>query len=136
MNNNNENEQFINFDLRSEYSSGSNNCVICGKKRIFSLSFCGCGLCKEHSIQNLICPNHHIPLNRKYYIKKSFDNVEIIDNNENKDIKLCFVCNAEPATTSFNCGCPVKVCNKCFNENIFLFQIKKCPGCNQDYIEK
>ncbi len=135
-NNNNENEQFINFDLSSEFSSSSNNCAICGKKNIFSFSICGCALCKEHSVQNLICPIHNIQLNRKFYIKKSFDSVEIIENDKNKYIKLCSVCNAEPATTNFNCGCPVTVCNKCFNDNIFLFKIKKCPGCNKDYCEK
>ena len=132
----NENEQFINIeDLRSEYSSGSNNCVICGKKKIFSFSICGCALCREHSIpQNLICPNHNIVLNRKLYIKKTFNDVEIIPIDKSKYVKLCSICNIEPATMDFNCDCPVKVCNKCFNDNVYIFNIKRCPGCNKEYV--
>ena len=135
-----ENEQFINFeDIHSEFSIGSNNCVICGRKCIFSFSVCGCAICREHSVpqkgQTLICPNHNIPLNRKLYIKKSYTNLHIIPTDKSKYIQLCPICNVEPSIKSFNCGCSLKVCTKCFNENLYVFKIKKCPRCNHPYKE-
>ena len=133
-------EQFINFeDIHSEFSIGSNNCIICGRKCIFSFSVCGCAICREHSVpqkgQTLICPKNNIPLNRKLYIKKSYKNLDIIPKDKNKYIKLCPICNIEPAVKSFNCGCPLKICNKCFNDNLYIFQIKRCPNCNIPYKE-
>ncbi len=49
--NSTENEQFINFEaIHSEFSISSNNCVICGRKCIFSFCVCGCAICREHSV--------------------------------------------------------------------------------------
>jgi hypothetical protein len=74
-------------------------------------------------------------LNRKLYIKKSYKNLDIIPMDKNKYIKLCPICNIEPALKSFNCGCPLKICSKCFNDNLYIFQIKRCPNCNVPYKE-
>ena len=38
------------------------------------------------------------------------------------------ICKIEPVSMDFNCDCSVKVCNECFNDNIYIFNIKRWPG--------
>jgi uncharacterized membrane protein YciS (DUF1049 family) len=113
-----------------------NHCILCDNS-IFSFSKCGCGLCKEHAFlvdYNEICPIHKIPLEEKLVIKmekkklmkkKSFEDY--------KNVKICPVCKIEKGIVNFNCGCPCLLCNKCFNDNVYVFKFNKCPGCGKSY---
>ena len=49
---------------------------------------------------------------------------------------ICPLCKIYPATQSFNCGCNMKLCTKCFNDNIFVFKYNQCPGCGKPYNPK
>lgn len=116
----------------------SNNCVICNSKIIFSFSQCGCGLCKEHALgNNKMCPIHGVPLTDSLIIKNDKKSIVRIKSdekiNEQEKVKMCPVCGVVRGTTSFNCGCPVLLCDKCFNDNVFVFKYNRCPGCNKPY---
>ena len=118
-----------------------NKCVICGKKNIFNYADCYCALCIEHykSIMNnkngnkLYCPVHNIPLTKNFFIqlhKKSSLKGNAIDK---LSYVLCPICKLFPAKVSFNCGCKAKVCDKCFNDNIYIYKYKTCPLCGNPY---
>ena len=49
---------------------------------------------------------------------------------------MCPVCKIKNGTVSFNCGCPVLLCTKCFNDNVYVFKFNRCPGCNKPYDSK
>ena len=49
---------------------------------------------------------------------------------------VCPVCKIKNGTVSFNCGCPVLLCTKCFNDNVYVFKFNRCPGCNKPYDSK
>ena len=118
-------------------SSNSNGCVICNSKNIYSFSPCGCGLCKEHSSNKLTCPIHGVSVSENLMIKKDKKNIVRVKANERinteENLKMCPVCKISQGTTSFNCGCPVLLCDKCFHDNVFVFKFNRCPGCNKPY---
>ena len=45
----------------------------------------------------------------------------------------CPVCKINDGTQSFNCGCPMRVCENCFNDNVYVFKYNQCPGCGKQY---
>lgn len=117
----------------------SNVCVFCNSKNIYSFAQCGCGLCKEHiSEDNKIeCPIHGVSIIGNIVIKKNRKSIVRIKEEDKitgeHEVKMCPVCKIMKGTVSFNCGCPVLLCNKCFNDNVFVFKFNKCPGCNKPY---
>ena len=118
-------------------NNNSNHCILC-KKSIFSFSICGCGLCKEHSIEkDKKCPIHNCLLEDNMVIKKEIKKkLEKKNSHEDDDVKICPVCKIKNGTVSFNCGCPVLLCTKCFNDNVYVFKFNRCPGCNKPYDSK
>ena len=116
-------------------NSNNNNkhCILC-EKSIFSFSTCGCGLCKEHSIEkDKKCPIHNCLLEDNLVIKKEKKKKleKKNSNNSDDDCKMCHFCKIKKGTVSFNCGCPVLLCTKCFNDNVYVFKFNRCPGCNK-----
>ena len=120
-----------NFPVKG-FQLGS-DCVICHSKQIFSFAQCGCGLCKEHTfVRNMLCPNHQTSLSENFIVKKNFKKI-VKKNSENSDdekndVKMCAMCRIAPGTVSFNCGCPMLLCGKCYNDNIYVSGFNQCPG--------
>ena len=127
----------ISSKFKHNNSSGNiNHCVLC-EKSIFSFSNCGCGLCKEHSLQkDQKCPIHNSLLEDNMVIKKEKKKLEKKNSHNEDDVKICPVCKIKNGTVSFNCGCPVLLCTKCFNDNVYVFKFNRCPGCNKPYDPK
>lgn len=125
----------------------TNSCVICNKTEIYSIRKCGCVLCKEHTFDkanlegNLLCPIHQISLNKGIVFQKVKNKLKKMNSNEEasnlpsykEKYKICYICKVNKGKCSFNCGCPVLLCNECFNDNIYVFKINRCPGCNKPY---
>ena len=128
----------ISSKIKGNNNNNSNHCILC-KKSIFSFSICGCGLCKEHSIEkDKKCPIHNCLLEDNMVIKKEKKKKleKKNSNNSDDDVKMCPVCKIKNGTVSFNCGCPVLLCTKCFNDNVYVFKFNRCPGCNKPYDSK
>ena len=114
-------------------------CIICGNKNKYAIADCGCSICFEH--YKIIKKGKKINCNvHKTLISSniSFKMVEKsnIKGNALKKLGLdkCPICKINDATQSFNCNCTTKVCEKCFNDNIYVFKYNKCPGCGKEYI--
>lgn len=110
-------------------------CVICNGKEITSFANCGCGLCKEHSKLKYQedkyerCSKHQTIITESFVIKKAKKQHMELDFLRH----ICPICKMSPGTNSFNCGCPVFLCNHCFNDNMNVFKYKICPGCNNPF---
>ena len=111
-------------------------CVLCNKRRTVFISDCGCCLCKEHykkikNGENLICPIHNIYLEKNYVLtldkKSDLKGCAI----EHLGQQLCPICKVNTGTQGFNCNCNMKLCLKCFNENVYVFKYNTCPGCGK-----
>ena len=128
-----------NKDNMNSSSLFSSNCVVCASKDIYSFTQCGCGLCKEHfkDDSKAVCPMHGVSICGNMVIKKHKKHITKLKEKEmvtkGHDVKMCPVCEIMTGTVSFNCGCPVLLCEKCFNDNVFVFKFNKCPGCNKPY---
>lgn len=114
-------------------------CVICENKNIYTIADCGCSICFEHykiikNEKKFICKVHKVLINSSI----TFKMVEKsgIKGNALKKLGLdkCPICKINDGTQSFNCGCSTKVCEKCFNDNVYVFKYKCCPGCGKEYI--
>ena len=46
----------------------------------------------------------------------------------------CPICKINDGTQSFNCGCPMRVCENCFNSNVYVLKYNQCPGCGMPYV--
>ena len=128
----------ISSKIKGNNNNNSNHCILC-EKSIFSFSTCGCGLCKEHSVEkDQKCPIHNCLLEDNMVIKKEKKKKleKKNSNNSDDDVKMCPVCKIKNGTVSFNCGCPVLLCTKCFNDNVYVFKFNRCPGCNKPYDSK
>ena len=128
----------ISSKFKGNNNNNSNHCILC-EKSIFSFSTCGCGLCKEHSVErDQKCPIHNCLLEDNMVIKKEKKKKleKKNSNNSDDDVKMCPVCKIKNGTVSFNCGCPVLLCTKCFNDNVYVFKFNRCPGCNNPYDSK
>ena len=115
------------------------NCILCGKKNIYAFADCGCGLCKVHwnSMKNnidekIICRKHGTPLKSIIF---SLDNKSSIKGNavERLGLKICPVCKINNGTQSFNCECNTKICEKCFNDNVYFLKYNQYPGCGMPF---
>ena len=115
------------------------NCIVCGKKTIYAFADCGCGLCKEHwkymknnNNEKIMCRKHGTPLKSIIF---SLDNKSNIKGHavEKLGLKICPVCKINNGTQSFNCQCNTKICEKCFNDNVYFLQYNQCPGCGMPF---
>ena len=128
-------------DLPTEKSDSPvvNLCVVCGNKNVYTIADCGCSICLEHykiikKEKNITCRVHNIIMASSL----SFTMVEKsnIKGNalEKLGLKKCPICKINDGTQSFNCGCQMKVCEKCFNDNVYVFKYNQCPGCGESYV--
>ena len=115
-----------------------NCCVECGNKNTYCISECGCSLCLEHykmvkEGKNIKCRVHKTIIASKI----SFVMMEKSKIKGNALEKLglpkCPICKINDGTQSFNCGCPMRVCEKCFNDNVYVLKYNQCPGCGKEY---
>ena len=115
------------------------NCIVCGKKKIYAFGDCGCGLCKDHwkfiknpNNEKIICRKHGTQLKSIIF---SLDNQSNIKGHavEKLGLKKCPICKLNNGTQSFNCKCNMKLCEKCFNEYVYILNYNQCPGCGMPY---
>ena len=145
---NEENQEFSQNKSLSSSNSDSNGdkespevnvCVVCGGKKTYTIADCGCSLClDDYKIikgekERIKCRIHNVFLSSnisfEMYIKSNIKGHGI----ERIGLKKCLICKINDGTQSFNCGCPMRVCQKCFNDNIYVFKYNQCPGCGIPY---
>ena len=117
-----------------------NMCVVCGKKRIYTFADCGCALCFEHykliksNKETIKCRIHLVNLSKNIIFqldrKSSYKGNAL----EKLGLSLCPMCKINQGTQSFNCGCNMRICEKCFNEYVYVLKYSQCPGCGKPYI--
>ena len=117
-------------------------CVVCGNKKTYTIADCGCSLCAEHfkMIKNTKYLNHRIKCRVHNVYLTSNLCFEMTSKSKIKGNALhklglpkCPVCKINDGTQSFNCGCPMRVCENCFNDNVYVFKYNQCPGCGKQY---
>ena len=119
-----------------------NCCVVCQKKKIYSIADCGCSLCFEHwnlinnKKEKIKCKIHKTFLLANITFKLEKKSIYKGNAVEKLGLSLCPICKIQYATQSFNCGCPMKICEKCFNDNVYLLKYNHCPGCGKPYNPK
>ena len=115
-----------------------NRCVVCGSNKVYTMADCGCSICFEHfkiikKEKNITCRIHHIIMTSSISFKM-VEKSNIKGNAlEKLGLKKCPICKINDGTQSFNCGCMMKVCEKCFNDNVYVFNYNQCPGCGEPY---
>ena len=128
----------INVRTESE-SPVVDKCVICENNNMYTIADCGCCICFEHykiikKEKKYICRIHKTLMTSSI----SFKMVEksSIKGNALKKLGLpkCPICKINDGTQSFNCDCTTRVCEKCFNDNVYVFKYNRCPGCGKEYI--
>ena len=119
-----------------------NCCVVCGNKKTYSIADCGCSLCEQHfkiiklDKRKIQCRIHKIILGCSMYFDMALKSNIKGNAVEKLGLKKCPICKINEGTQSFNCGCPMKVCENCFNDNIYVFKYNQCPGCGMPYNPK
>jgi len=115
-----------------------NCCVVCGNKNTYTIADCGCSICLEHYKiikidKKISCRIHHVFLTSTISFKMAIKS-DIKGNALDKlGLPKCPICKINDGTQSFNCGCPMRVCEKCFNDNVYVFKYNQCPGCGAPY---
>ena len=115
-----------------------NCCVVCGNKNTYTIADCGCSICLEHyknikRDKKISCRIHQIFLTSTISFKMAIKS-DIKGNALDKlGLPKCPICKINDGTQSFNCGCPMRVCEKCFNDNVYVFKYNQCPGCGATY---
>ena len=145
---NNTSEDIIEFSQNKSLSSGPemnenpsaevNYCVVCGSKKTYAIADCGCSLCFEDykmaksDKEKIKCRIHNVFLssNITFEIYKSNIKGNAL---EKLGLSKCPICKINDGTQSFNCGCTMKVCEKCFNDNVYVLKYNQCPGCGMPY---
>ena len=135
-----------NKSLSSNASENSENqsievncCVACGSKKTYGIADCGCSLCyDDYKIakgdkEKIKCKIHNVFLssNISFEIFKSNIKGNAV---EKLGLSKCPVCKINDGTQSFKCGCPMLLCEKCFNDNVYVFKYNQCPGCGMPYV--
>ena len=116
-----------------------NCCVACGSKKTYGIADCGCSLCyDDYKIakgdkEKIKCKIHNVFLssNISFEIFKSNLKGNAV---EKLGLSKCPVCKINDGTQSFKCGCPMLLCEKCFNDNVYVFKYNQCPGCGMPYV--
>ena len=126
-------------DPSETQSAEVNYCVVCGSKKTYGIADCGCSLCLEDfklarsDKEKIKCRIHNVFLsaNITFEIYKSNIKGNAV---ERLGLSKCPICKINDGTQSFNCGCPMRVCEKCFNDNVYVLKYNQCPGCGAPYI--
>ena len=114
-------------------------CVVCGNKNTYSIADCGCSLCQEHDKiikieKNINCRVHNVILTSTISFKMAVKSDIKGNALEKLGLPKCPICKINDGTQSFNCGCPMRLCEKCFNDNVYVLKYNQCPGCGKPYI--
>ena len=128
-----------NPDMNENQSAEVNLCVVCGSKKTYAIADCGCSLCFDDykmakgDKEKIKCRIHNVFLssNITFEIYKSNIKGNAL---EKLGLSKCPICKINDGTQSFNCGCPMKVCEKCFNDNVYVLKYNQCPGCGMPYV--
>ena len=145
------NEEFQEFSQNKSLSSSNsdstgdkespevNLCVVCGSKKLYTIADCVCSLCLDDyktikgEKERIKCRIHNVFLSSNISFEMYKSNIK--GNAVDKlGLTKCPICKINDGTQSFNCGCPMKVCEKCFNDNVYVFKYNQCPGCGLPYI--
>ena len=116
-----------------------NCCVVCGNKKKYAIADCGCSVCFEHfkiiksEKEKIKCRKHNIFLSSSLYFKMMIKSNIKGNAVEKLGLPKCPICKINDGTQSFNCGCTMRVCEKCFNDNVYVFKYNQCPGCGMPY---
>ena len=130
-----------NSSIEKSDSPVVNYCVACKNinKKVYTIADCGCSICFDHyklikKEKNIICSIHKVVMNSS--ITFTMEEKSNIKGNalEKLGLKKCPICKINNGTQSFNCGCQMKVCEKCFYDNVYVFKYKECPGCGEVYV--
>ena len=117
----------------------TNCCVICGNKKTYTIADCGCSVCEEHfrniksEKEKILCRVHKNFINCNISFKMAIKSDIKGNALEKLGLVKCPICKIKDGTQSFNCGCPMKVCENCFNDNVYVFKYNQCPGCGMPY---
>ena len=129
------------YELHNEKNKAEINfCVVCGKKKIYTYADCRCALCFEHfkmiknNKQKLECRIHKVLLSKNIIIQLGRKSNYKGNAVEKLGLSLCPICKINQGTQSFNCGCNMRICGKCFNDNVYVLKYNQCPGCSKPYI--
>ena len=120
-------------------SAEVNLCVVCGSKKTYSIADCGCSLCFEDykmargDKEKIKCRIHNVFLSSNITFEMYKSNIKG-NAVERLGLSKCPICKMNDGTQGFNCGCPMKVCEKCFNDNVYVLKYNQCPGCGMPYI--
>ena len=152
-NNNNDNNNSSNQETSHSKSLGTstsesiggketpiiNCCVVCGNKKTYTIADCGCSVCFKHcksiKLENdkILCRIHKSMLSCNLSFKMVAKSVIKGNAVKKLGLKVCPICKLNDGTQSFNCGCPMRVCENCFNDNVYVFKYNQCPGCGMPY---
>ena len=144
------NEDIQDFSQNKSLSSSSDSgeekmspevkfCVVCGSKKIYTIADCGCSIClDDYKIikgekERMKCRIHNVFLtsNISFEMYKSHLKGNAV---EKLGLSKCPICKINDGTQGFNCGCPMKVCENCFNSNVYVLKYNQCPGCGMPYV--
>ena len=116
-----------------------NLCVVCGSKKTYGIADCGCSLCFEDfkmvrgDKEKIKCRIHNVFLSSNITFEMYKSNIKG-NAVERLGLSKCPICKINDGTQGFNCGCPMKVCEKCFNDNVYVLKYNQCPGCGMPYV--
>ena len=144
-------EEFQEFSQNKSLSSSNSDsggdkdspevrlCVVCGSKKTYTIADCGCSLCLDDyktvkgEKERIKCRIHNVFLSSNISFEMFKSNIKG-NAVEKLGLTKCPICKINDGTQSFNCGCPMKVCEKCFNDNVYVFKYNQCPGCGMPYV--
>ena len=115
-------------------------CVVCGNKKTYTIADCGCSLCLEDykiikgDKERIQCRVHKLFLSCNISFEMYYKSHIKGNAVEKLGLPKCPICKINDGTQSFNCGCPMRVCEKCFNDNVYVLKYSQCPGCGKHYI--
>ena len=131
------------FSTNKEIEGGKespvvNTCVVCENKNTYTIADCGCSICFEHYKmiklnKKIQCKIHKVDLTSTISFKMEIKSKIKGNALEKLGLPKCPICKINDGTQSFNCGCSMKVCEKCFNDNVYVFKYNQCPGCGMPY---
>jgi len=127
-----------NSDSGEKDSPEVKRCVACGSKKIYAIADCGCSLClDDYKIikgdkERIKCRIHNVFLSSNITFEMYKSNIKghALDK---LGLSKCPICKINDGNQSFNCGCPMRVCEKCFNDNVYVLKYNQCPGCGMPY---
>ena len=127
-----------NPDMNENQSAEVNLCVVCGSKKTYAIADCGCSLClvdykmARSDKEKIKCRIHNVFLSSNITFEMYKSNIKG-NAVEKLGLSKCPICKINDGTQSFNCGCPMRVCEKCFNDNVYVLKYNQCPGCGAPY---